>query len=317
MSEIIAIAERFEPRIRRALMSAFEAMRGRTSLAQIQQRLETRGVTGVMALLDNIGEDLQPVVDELRNALAESGRMTLGLMPKSVVVNPRFAFDLVNPNTIAFIRRYELNLIQEISSSTRDAVQASITRDIISGRNPVDTARAFRASIGLAPKQEQAVANYRKALEESDISALQRKLRDGRFDGLTRRAIEAKRPLSKAQVDKMVTRYRERMIQYRTKVIARTESLRATTIGQQESIKQMVGGGAIEDNKLRKFWVATHDARTRDAHAQVPDLNPDGVPMDGAFLTPLGMLRFPRDPDGTAANTIQCRCTLRYAAKEH
>lgn len=316
MSEIIAIAERFEPRVRRALLTAFEAMRGQTPTSVIRGALETQGINGVMGLLDGIESHLQPVVDELRNALAESGRATIGIIPKGTVVNPRFAFDLINPNTIDFIRRYELNLVHMIAESTREAVRVSLQRDIIAGRNPLDTARAFRERVGLTPKQELAITNYRRALEDLDISALERKLRDKRFDGALRQAVKYKRPLSKDQVDKMVTRYRERFVQYRSRAIARTEALRATTIGQQESIKQMTAAGAIESDRLRKFWVTTRDARTRDAHMQVPTLNPEGVPMDGEFRTPLGPLRYPRDPNGTAANTVQCRCTLRYAIKE-
>lgn len=311
--EILQISDRFEPRIRRALLSAFDAMRGRVSLAEVQRRLEARGVEGVMQLLDGIEGDLAPVREELRAAIAESGRATIGLMPKAAVLNPDFAFDLLNPNTVEFVRKYEFNLIRQVSEGTREAARNSLLRDVVSGRNPVDTARNFRSTIGLTAKQEQAVANYRKALEVLDGRALTRKLRDGRFDRTVRRAIESGQALTQKQIDKMVGRYKERYIKYRSEVIARTEALRAATVGQEESVNQMLSSNAVDNSRVRKFWVYTTDARTRAYHRQIPGMNPDGVPLDGQYQTPLGTLKFPRDPSGIALNTVQCRCTERYA----
>jgi hypothetical protein len=69
----------------------------------------------------------------------------------------------------------------------------------------------------------------------------------------------------------------------------------------------------VDTGRLRRFWVKTNDSRTRDAHRAVPDMNPEGVGMDEPYRTPLGPLMFPRDPNGSGANTIQCRCAERYA----
>ena len=100
-------------------------------------------------------------------------------------------------------------------------------------------------------------------------------------------------------------------------MIARTESMTAISVGQEEAIRQGVNSGAIQTvnrdgRELRGFWVATHDGRTRHAHLAIPGMNPKGVPVGVAFKTPLGPMMMPRDPDGTAANTIQCRCRKRW-----
>lgn len=315
-SEAVKIAERFEPKIRRELLKAFDAMRDRVPLRKVTQALQTRGIEGVMSLLDNIGDDLAEVQGSIRKALRESGRSTIGIMPKGAVLNSKFAFDTLNPATVDFIRQYELNLIQSISENTRAAVRNGLRRDIIAGRNPVDTARTFRANIGLTAQQEQAVANYRRNLETLDRRALARNLRDKRFDRSITSAIERNRPLSPDRVDQMVGRYRERYIKYRAEVIGRTESLRATTVGQRAAIKQMQASGAIDGNKVRRFWVPTRDPRTRDAHLMVPEMNPVGIPLDGVYITPLGPLAYPRDPSGSAENTIQCRCSERFKLAE-
>lgn len=314
--EIVAIAERFEPKLRKALLAAFEAMRGRVPSGLIQRRLEGSGVEGVMGLLNTIEDDLGPVRDELRNALTESGRMTVAAMPNGAVINTAFQFDLINSSTVDYVRQYELNLIRSISENTREAVRTGLIRDVISGRNPVDTARNFRANLGLTARQEQAVANYRKALEELDSTALKRKLRDARSDKTVLRAIKTDTRLSTKQIDSLTSRYRERFIKYRSKVIARTESMRAVTVGQRVSIQQMLQSGAIDGQKVKRFWVYTTDLRTRVNHRLIPGMNPEGVPLDGYYTTPDGPLAFPRDPNGSAENTIQCRCAERFQLVE-
>lgn len=316
LSEVVQIAERFEPRIKKALLHSFEVMRGRISEAAIVRQFETRGIEGVMSLLDGLDGVLEPVKIELREALRESGRASIGAIPRGAILNLDFAFDTLNPVTVDFIRNYELNLIRMISTNTREAVRQAVRRDIIAGRNPRDTARLFRETIGLTPKQEQAVANYRKALETLDRRALKRTLRDKRFDRTIGQAIDRGKRLTPDQINKMVGRYREKYIKYRSEVVARTESLRATTVGQQASIKQMLSSSAVDGSKVKRFWVFTHDQRTRNEHRMIPSLNKDGVDFNGAYVTPLGLLAYPRDPNGDPENTIQCRCAERFVLVE-
>lgn len=88
--------------------------------------------------------------------------------------------------------------------------------------------------------------------------------------------------------------------------------MRAVTVGQRASIKQMLAEGAIDGTRVRRFWVNTKDSRTRDGHRRIPGMNPKGVPLDGVYQTPDGPLAFPRDPNGTAENIVQCRCAERF-----
>ena len=307
------IATRFEPKVRRALLRAFDRVRDTLSTVELTEALRMGGISGLVNTLSGM-EDIisQEIADDLEAAIREGGRATIGLFPQAVILDETFRFDTFNPAAVDFIRRYELNLIQNIGANTREAVRAGVQADLIAGRNPIDTARTFRSNIGLTPHQERAVRNYRTYLETLDQRALQRALRDKRFDRTVLRAISERKPLTAAQIDRLVTRYRERYLQYRSRSIARTESLRAVSIGNQLATEQAVVGGAVDTARVRKFWVFTRDRRARDAHRAVPGMNKGGVPLDGVFRTPLGPLRFPRDPNGTAANTVQCRCTVVY-----
>lgn len=92
-------------------------------------------------------------------------------------------------------------------------------------------------------------------------------------------------------------------------VAARAEKIYRTELGRvfelsAESQRQK----ALElEPDLQKRWVATGDGRTRDshlaAHGQIVD-------VDDPFIVGGEELRFPKDPAGSAKNTIQCRCTV-------
>lgn len=310
-NEIVKIAERFEPRLRDALLRAFDSLR--LPALQLRFALETQGLEGVMALFGGMEDQIAlEVRDELQAAVRESGRATVGMMPSAAVLNRSFAFDTLNPATINFIRDYELNLIRQVSEGTREAIRNKLRRDIVAGVNPRRTASTIRETVGLTARQELAIENYRRALEELDPRALNRQLRDRRSDRALRNAIDSRKPLSAARIEEMVARYRKQFIGYRAKVIARTESMRAVTVGQQSAIRQMLGSRAIDEQRVRRFWVTTRDKRTRDAHRRVPGMNEEGVAFGESYRTPLGPLAFPRDPNGTGSNTIQCRCTERF-----
>lgn len=85
--------------------------------------------------------------------------------------------------------------------------------------------------------------------------------------------------------------------------IARTETHTAAMISKQTIAET---SGLIG---LRKEWVAAEDSRTRESHNEV-----DGrkIPLDTAFSVGDDSLMFPGDPNGSAKETINCRCTLAY-----
>lgn len=81
---------------------------------------------------------------------------------------------------------------------------------------------------------------------------------------------------------------------------ARTMTTAAENNGRMEGIKAAESQGIV----YKKTWMATHDARTRDAHA---DLDGVTVEIDDAF--PNG-LQFPGDPHGPASEIYNCRCSM-------
>lgn len=62
--------------------------------------------------------------------------------------------------------------------------------------------------------------------------------------------------------------------------------------------------------EVKKVWMALHDDRTREAHA---DLDKVEAEVDEPFQSELGEIMFPGDSDAEdPANIYNCRCTLGY-----
>lgn len=304
------IADKYDLRIREALNIVWENVRRSESLANLEYIIETQGISGLLPILDTLPDELsaqlRPVIE---NAIAESGRVVVQVLPKAAVTAP-VVFSLVNPRVGAYINNYVGQMIREVSDETVKAVQIAVNQGIITGRNPRQIARDFRSSIGLTSRQEQTVQRLRAALEKGEA---------GYVNSLTTVTDSAKNAvsagkLSESQIDKIVEQTRLRYVKQRTETIARTESLRATSVGQDLAIREGQITGAIS-NELLKRWLYRHDTRTRDAHISAGETN-GWIPMNRAFTTPLGPLMFPRDPNGSASNTINCRCRVQYSLPE-
>lgn len=297
------LASKTEAAIYAALIDVWKAVRTSYSLNEIEQIYLTSGVAGVMAMLDNldplIANRLSPV---LQSSMIDSGRIVIEILPALAITTPAWLPALSISASDAAMK-YELDLIRQISDTTKAAVRQSVVEAVATGKPPAAIARQFRSTLGITDGQQVWVSNYRKALENGDKKALTYELRDKRFDASVRAGT-----LSQDKIDTLVQRYEEKLVIYRSKVIARTESLRAVEIGQYESVRQGMENGHIDPN-LEKGWVTTKDGRERDWHY---DLSNKWVKFNEYFVNSRGQLLYPRDPNGAASNTIQCRCRLRY-----
>lgn len=87
---------------------------------------------------------------------------------------------------------------------------------------------------------------------------------------------------------------------------ARTMTTSFENLGRLDGMEAMQKIGT----KLRKKWLATHDSRVRDAHAE---MDGDVVSIDEPFhSSEFGGIDYPGDPNAEAGNIYNCRCTLTY-----
>jgi hypothetical protein len=94
----------------------------------------------------------------------------------------------------------------------------------------------------------------------------------------------------------------DQIIRNRSTVISRTETINASNKGSIE-------GARATGLELEKEWIATPGGRTRDDHA---DADGQRVPMNEYFSVGGEELEYPGDPNGSAEQIIQCRCSLGY-----
>ena len=317
-ADILAAIERAHDgnanKIARALREAFEAIRDALSLSELEALLRERPGQ-VVRLIDTLPiENLLATAEAQIAAAAFAGAELTATMQPAVrnatgqAVN--FVFNVANPRVAPYAARISGQRVREVSEGVRAVVRDIVRTEVPQGINPRDTARRIRESIGLTARQERAVTNFRRMLEEGDAAVLDRALRDKRFDSSIRRALAGDKDLTPAQIDKMVDRYRARYIKYRSEVIGRTEAIRALSGGSDEYIRSQVDAGVIDARQVRREWVPTRDGRTREAHIAIPRMNPEGVGLDEPFASPLGPIRFPADPLTDPANSIQCRCSV-------
>lgn len=326
---------RYGRRIREAFRASAQELRNSLTLEQIVRLIEERGVASAEAILQQAarGEDspltgaeaaivapiFATVGEEYEEAFTEAARQRAQDITENVR-GPRgpvqHTFQITEEQTAARVREGQARLIREISDEQRRVIENVIQNGLNASRDTRRIARDVEQSIGLTEKQERAVRNYRRLLEQGSADALDRELRDRRFDPTVQDAVDGEIQLSPQQIDRMVERYRARMVRHRAEVIARTESLRALSEGKDEAVRQMVRAGEINSTQIKRRWRTARNERVRPHHRAIPGMNPDGVGLDESFQTPLGPLRYPRDPQGAPENVINCQCILVYRIED-
>lgn len=193
-------------------------------------------------------------------------------------------FDMTSQTALDWLDHYSFSLIQGISAESREAIRSILLHAFEYGGSPAEQARLIRNVVGLNTQQTKAVLNYWNMLESGDegrmMEAINRELRDARFDGSVLRAVEEGQFLDPDKIDQMVSRYSERSLNYRAEMIARTETIRAENAGISETWRQAVEQGFLDPTDL-KVWIASDDAC--EICLNIEDINQDGVPIGEPF----------------------------------
>lgn len=318
IDRLLAASDALSTKVRREFMAAVKRLGDKVDLRRVADLIRAGRINEALDVVDqaHVEASFKPVSAALTRALVDAGSAAAKSIPMPALRGVEFTFGMTNPRTVDFLRQYEFGLIRQLSAEARGAVANTIRAGITAGRNPLDVARDVRGSIGLTARQAQAVANYRTSLSKLSGDALQRALRDRRFDPTVQAAIESGSPLSGKQIERIVDRYEQKYLKHRAETIARTEATRAVNAGNRQAWQQAVDEGVLAEREVRRKWYYSRDEKTRDAHIAIPGLNPDGVGLNEPFDSPLGPILYPGDPAADPENTINCRCTqiIRYRA---
>lgn len=173
-------------------------------------------------------------IREVSQRLIRSGaRNSTKMFPKTRIQN--FVFDEANDRMNRVIQQTTGELIENVSMNTQRGIRAAILRSFDEGLGADATAKIVKNSIGLTERQAIALQNIRRRLEE---------------EGLTRR-----------EAIRISNGKKQRFLNQRAENIARTETIRAASLGQQELFRQMNEQGFIDDRFVR-VWIVTGDDRT-------------------------------------------------------
>jgi len=321
--DLEAIAKTFIPKVRDAFLQNIKNIRDSVVLREFVDALEVGDINTAMKLLGLSPAALRDVTAAIETAYELGGvtvTKTFPKLPNATV----FLFDVRNSQSERFLREQSSELITSIADDTRNIIRDRLSLGMLEGRNPknvgldligrMDNMSRSRVGgvIGLNRPQEKFVRLARLELQNLDENYFNRVRRDARFDNTVRKAIVSGKPLSVNDVNRIVGRYSDRLLQLRAETIGRDQMLTSLNRAEFDAYHQVLETGEIKPDAVKRIWDSVGpDGRTRDSHLAMEGQSREA---DEPFTTPAGhSLMFPGDTSLGAppAETIQCRCKVR------
>ncbi len=254
-------ADRGIPALRAPFLDAVEELRDDISVADMEVLIQQGGAAAVIGAIPwftfeaNLTNAFLPA---LRDTQHRAMRGVLGMLEDDtpadqiVLTKQRVTarFDLTNPQSVQVAARQAAEAVRQISDSTRRAIREIIRRGQLGQLTVGQQARRIRDLIGLTERQTASVLNFEANLIEQ---------------GITGRRLE-----------RMVLRKFDQVLQRRATTIARSETIKAANLGQQDLWRQAADQGLIDRDNVQRRWITSIDDR----------VCPICAPMDGQ-LRPL------------------------------
>jgi hypothetical protein len=268
-----------------ALIRAFAIIRESLTDAQIQAAIDAGGIDRLFEKALNqsvLDRAFVPVRQRLRQTVERGFQYAVPDLPKGGRINGVLgvSFDYLNPNVITAVRNLETPTLQTLSEDTRIVVKQAAEAALQEGVGPKVLGRRIREAVGLAPAHEQYVRNYEAELRSGKSEALNRLLRDKRFDRTIAKALDGD-GLSEAQIEKMTDAYRNRWKAHNANTVARTTTLQSYKAAQELTWQQARENGVVPPNaRLFKTWIQIDRPTKRDEH--IP-MHGETRPIDEAY----------------------------------
>lgn len=314
-----------EPRMAAAFQASIDDIRSNVSLQRLVDAIERRDFEAAVRALYIDEAAFGPLSRTISDAYNDGGTLAAASIPAAAgggqVV---FRFNARSPRAERWLAQHSSTLITGITADIRAAARQHLVTGMELGQNPRTTAlslvgRIDRVSgrrvggvLGLTSAQERFVANARAELTSGDPARMRNYLTrarrskgpGGQLDRLVLSAIREGKPLDAATVERALGAYADRLLELRGSTVARTESMAALNQSNIEAYQQAIDTGQVQAQNVRKVWVATQDARTRDSHRH---MDRESVGINERFSNGL---MYPGDPNGAASEVINCRCTM-------
>jgi hypothetical protein len=274
---------------------------------------------------------LGAILDAVEEVFERSASITVQEWPKRIMTpaGPAvFRFNMRNPATEQQLKEFSSQWITRISDEVRENIRTVMQQGVVNGDNPrrialdivgrvnPSTKKREGGVVGLASNQVQWVNSARRYLEQNDPRYFDLTLRDKRFDGIVKSAIDANKPLDQETVSKLLTAYKTSALRYRGENIARTEAIQAVNRGEYAAHAQAISEGILDRRQITKEWDDVGDGRVRTTHRILAEKygKGQGIGFEDSFVSPSGArFMYPGDQSlgAPAAEVIMCRCKQR------
>lgn len=326
--QLLELLDKYAPAIRNAIIDGIRDIRDNARLGEIVRMIERSDIDGALRALGYNPAVFNSYRLMLAQAFEQGALLLMAGFPKytrdDTGVSTMLRFNVRDRQAEEWLANRSSTLITNIERDVREAVRSTMADGMARGQNPRTTAldmvgRYDRSTghrvggvVGLGEREQQWVRSVRTKLATLDASYFDMGLRDKRFDSIVRNAIASGKPLTQAQITKLVGRYADIALKHRGDTIGRTEALAALNRSEWESTRQALAQSNLPPEAAFKIWDSAGDARVRDSHREM-----DGqrVPLDEAFTSPSGArLMHPHDQSlgAPGKEVIDCRCRVKY-----
>lgn len=313
-NRLAAILVTLTGRIRDAFLNFVRDMKSPEVYQVVLQAVESGNIAAAMDIVDSHVVRLGSVISDTFTFTGKEITEDIAASIRGIRPSVAVTFNPGHPRAAAMMEEHSLDFINRVTTEQKDAIRTAVTDAVSRGAGPVEVATAYRDAIGLTDTQQAHVNNFRRLLESGTKEALTRDLRDRRFDKTIANAADKGKPLTPEQIDRMVDRYRERYLKYRSETISITEAGSVMSAANHEAFVQQVDALGASPGDVEKAWNSTRDGRTRLSHVLMQGQKVRGLETE--FTTGAGFkLRYPHDRRGPASETIRCRCICSYRFK--
>ena len=243
---------------------------------EIAEAVRTGGIGNIQRLIPwpKLDDHLAPLQKLLAKVAGGASKVTVDGMPQKV--KSSLHFDWRNPAIRYWVKNRTGELIVGIQSDTQKVVQRAVMRSFTHALTPRQVAEEIKNSIGLYPRQQDALVNYRSGLQQN-------------------------KTLTPDRVDTLVDKYSDRLLDQRAMTIARTETRFATNQGQLDVWSEAANQGLVNRNTAKKIYIV--DGNPCDICEPMDGI---AVPLEEQFTTPEG-----EAVDGPPIHP-NCMCGLEF-----
>jgi hypothetical protein len=316
------------PRVRDAFLTSLKDIGEKSNIGLIEAMISRGDIEGIARAMDIGPHNWVNVQVALTETYGLSGVDTVNKTTwkysngqKAVV-----RFDTLSPRSEAYLREYGGAFISGLDDDAKKVIANTVGDGYAFGRRNKEIAldiagrigpngRRSGGMIGLNSVQTEWVKNMRTYLQQDPIKAISMTKRDKRFDKVIIKSAKDGKPLTKAQIDKIINRYTDNLVMSRALTIARTETIKAVEMGKYEAWKQGLEKTGIPETAIDRKWVHTGRAMIdRVQHVSMNGKTVEGMVVP--FITPDGTaMLHPHDTTygAGADHIINCMCRADYS----